>query len=86
MGSTQYDIKSRIESQLEQDDDYNSTLKVKLSADGRNIESNLKLFNFTFTLNNDLDKAKTSAGNYTLVISNLLEENLKSPFNYITVI
>ncbi|RMZ97560.1 hypothetical protein BpHYR1_039871 [Brachionus plicatilis] len=51
-----------------------TSFKVKLSADGTNVGRNIKLINFTFTVLNECDKAKTSKGNYTIGMAQLDEE------------
>ncbi|RNA40268.1 hypothetical protein BpHYR1_045704 [Brachionus plicatilis] len=66
-------------------DSFNGPLKIKLSADGKNVGRNLKIINFTFTVLNECDKAKTSKGNYTIGMAHLDEEysDLKEPLAYI---
>lgn len=65
---------------------FNGPIKVKLSADGTNVGRNHKMVNFTFTILNETNKAKTSSGNYTLGIANLEEtyDDMIGPFNFIT--
>ncbi|CAF1112170.1 unnamed protein product [Brachionus calyciflorus] len=86
------DCKFRIKCQLEsflksQDlDTFRGPLRVKISLDGTNVGRNLKLINFTFTILNESDKAKTASGNYTLGIANLNEDydELKEPMLYLS--
>lgn len=44
----------------------NDTFILKISCDGTNIGRNLVICNLTFTVINDIDFCKTSAGNYIL--------------------
>ena len=49
---------------------YGDTLQVKLSGDGTKVRRKLNLINFTFTLLNEGDMAKSPKGNHSVAILN----------------
>ena len=59
----------------------NGEIIIKFSGDGTNICRNIKMLNFTFTIINEGQKAKTASGNYTLGVFDIDIENYEELLN-----